>query len=101
MTVLVVVIARKNFEHNEKYSITHQFDAGAAWENLALEASSRGLAVYGMQGFDYEQARTDLEVPDNLMLWQSLQLVRKDQRRTFRCNFRKENIQPIESHLKL
>ena len=35
---LVVVIARKNFEHNEKYSITHQFDAGAAWENLALEA---------------------------------------------------------------
>jgi hypothetical protein len=36
--VLVVVIARKNFEHNEKYSITYQFDAGAAWENLALEA---------------------------------------------------------------
>ena len=69
-------------------------------KNLALEVSSRGLAVYGMQGFDYEQARTDLEVPDNLMLWQSLQLVRKDQR-TFRCNFRKENIQPIENHLKL
>ena len=63
--VLVVVVARKNFEHNEKYSITHQFDAGAAWENLALEASSRGLAVHGMQGFDYERARADLEVPDN------------------------------------
>ena len=61
--VLVVVIARKNFEHNEKYSITHQFDAGAAWENL--EASSRGLAVHGMQGFDYERARKDLEIPDN------------------------------------
>jgi hypothetical protein len=29
--VLVVAGARKNFEHNEKYSITHQFDAGAAW----------------------------------------------------------------------
>ena len=63
--VLIVVIARKNFEHNEKYSITHQFDAGAAWENLALEASSRGLAVHGMQGFDYERARTDLEISDN------------------------------------
>ena len=63
--VLVVVIARKNFEHNEKYSITHQFDAGAAWENLALEASSRGLAVHAMQGFDYERARTDLQIPDN------------------------------------
>jgi nitroreductase len=33
--VIVVVIARKNFEQNEKYSITHQLDAGAAWENLA------------------------------------------------------------------
>ena len=66
--VLVVVIARKNFEHNEKYSITHQFDAGAAWENLALEASSRGLVVHGMQGFDYERARADLEIHDNFVL---------------------------------
>jgi len=63
--VLIVVIARRNFKHNEKYSITHQFDAGAAWENLALEASSRGLVVHGMQGFDYERARADLEIHDN------------------------------------
>ena len=35
----------------------------AAWENLALEASSRGLVAHGMQGFDYEKA--DLEIPDN------------------------------------
>jgi nitroreductase len=48
--LLVVVVSRKNFEHNEKYSITHQYDAGAAWENLALEASSRGLVAHGMQG---------------------------------------------------
>jgi nitroreductase len=63
--VLVVVIARKIFEQNEKYSITHQFDAGAAWETLALEASSRGLAIHAMQGLDYERARTDLQIPDN------------------------------------
>jgi nitroreductase len=63
--LLVVVVSRKNFEHNEKHSITHQYDAGAAWENLALEASSRGLVVHGMQGFDYEKARIDLEIPDN------------------------------------
>ena len=35
---LVVLISRKNFEFNEEPSITHQLDAGAAWENLALEA---------------------------------------------------------------
>ena len=63
--LLVVVVSRKNFEFNEKYSITHQYDAGAAWENLALEASSRGLLAHGMQGFDYEKARIDLEIPDN------------------------------------
>jgi nitroreductase len=62
--LLVVVVSRKNFEY-KKYSITHQYDAGAAWENLALEASSRGLVAHGMQGFDYEKARTDLEIPDN------------------------------------
>jgi nitroreductase len=63
--LLVVVVSRKNFEYNEKYSITHQYDAGAAWENLALEASSRGLVAHGMQGFDYEKARMNLEIPDN------------------------------------
>jgi nitroreductase len=62
---LVVVISRKNFEYNEKPSITHQFDAGAAWENLALEASDRGIATHGMQGFDYQRARTDLEIPES------------------------------------
>lgn len=64
-SVLIVVIARKNFEHNEKPARTNQFDTGAAWENLALEATFRGLATHGMQGFDYEKARKDLEVPDN------------------------------------
>ncbi len=63
--LLVVVVANKNFEYNGKYSITHQYDVGAAWENLALEASTRGLVAHGMQGFDYEKARIDLEIPDN------------------------------------
>src|SRR6185437_1527639 len=75
--VLVVIIARKNFEHNEKYSITHQFDAGAAWENLSLEAYSRGLAVHAMQGFDYQQARTDLEIPDNFDVMAMIAIGRK------------------------
>jgi hypothetical protein len=43
----IAVVSRKNFEYNERYSITHQYDTGAAWENLALEASSRGLVAHG------------------------------------------------------
>lgn len=61
--VLVVIISRKNFEYNEKPSITHQFDAGAAWENLALEASIKGIVSHGIQGFDYQKAREDLNIP--------------------------------------
>jgi nitroreductase len=62
--VLVVIVSRKNFEHNEQPSVTHQFDAGAAWENLALQAETQGLVTHGMQGFDYEKARNDLSIPE-------------------------------------
>ena len=61
--LLTVVISRKNFEFNEKPARTHQFDAGSAWENLALEASSRGIVAHGMQGFDYEKAKAELGIP--------------------------------------
>lgn len=63
--VLVVVISRKNFEQNEKPSKTYQYEAGAAWENLTLEAATRGLVAHGMAGFNYEKARKELDIPDN------------------------------------
>jgi len=63
--LLVVVVSRKNFEYNEKPARTHQFDAGSAWENLAIEASSRGIVAHGMQGFDYENSRVILGIPDD------------------------------------
>ena len=34
-----------------------------AWENLALEASSRGLVAHAIAGFDYDKARKDLNIP--------------------------------------
>jgi nitroreductase len=61
---LVVVLSKKNFEYNGKPSATHRFDTGAAWQNLALEASARGLVAHGMEGFDYEQARKILAIPE-------------------------------------
>ena len=64
-SALVVIVSRKNFENNGKPSITHQFDTGAAWENLALQAVSQGLVTHAMAGFDYEKARKDLAVPDD------------------------------------
>ena len=62
--VLIVVLSHKNFDHNNKPSTTHKFDTGAAWENLALEGTARGLVVHGMEGFDYDKARKNLNIPE-------------------------------------
>ena len=32
---------------------------------MLLESSYRGLVAHGMQGFDYEKARTNLEIPQD------------------------------------
>jgi nitroreductase len=66
--LLGVIAARTRFEHNDKPSHTHAFDAGAAWENLALEACSRGLIVHGMEGFDYEKAKVGLHIPNEYVV---------------------------------
>jgi len=63
--VLVVIISRTTFEYDNEPSRTHALDAGAAWGYLALQGAMRGLAVHGMEGFDYDRARRDLQVPDD------------------------------------
>src|SRR3989338_2880115 len=62
---LVLVISKKTFDHNGNLSATHSFDAGASWENIALQGSMEGLALHGMAGFDYEKAKKIAEVPDD------------------------------------
>lgn len=63
--VLVVVLSKKTFTHNGKPNPVHTFDAGSAWQNLALQGAAMGLVVHGMAGFDREKARMDLKVPDD------------------------------------
>ncbi len=60
---LILVISRTLFEYDGSNARTHSFDAGAATENMALQAFSMGLAMRGMEGFDYERARKELKVP--------------------------------------
>jgi nitroreductase len=62
--VLLVIISRNNFDYNNKPERTHSFDVGAAWQNLALQASAMGLIAHGMEGFDYTKARQELSIPD-------------------------------------
>lgn len=61
---LIVIVSKKTFDYNNKPALTHSFDTGAAWQNLALQGSMKGLVVHGMQGFDYEKAKKELDIPD-------------------------------------
>jgi nitroreductase len=65
---LVVFISRKNFDHDDEPSVTHSYDCGAAWENFALQGFHQGLVVHGMQGFDYDRARKELDIPDEFQI---------------------------------
>jgi len=63
--LLSVIVAHKVFQHNGKPNPVHVFDAGLAFENLALQGTTMGLVVHGMAGFDFEKARAALSVPDD------------------------------------
>ena len=61
---LLLFVSKETFDFNGKPYPTHSFDTGAAWENLALQATMMGLVTHGMQGFDYERARAELNIPE-------------------------------------
>ena len=61
---LLLFVSKETFDFNGQPYPTHSFDTGAAWENLALQATLKGLVAHGMQGFDYERARSELKIPE-------------------------------------
>lgn len=64
-SALILVLSARNYEHNNEFSKTHSFDTGAAVQNLSLQGSSMGLVVHVMEGFDYEKARTEFNIPED------------------------------------
>lgn len=55
--VLVLVISKKTFDYDGRPSITHQFDTGAAAQNMSLQAAFLNIICHGMEGFNYQKAR--------------------------------------------
>jgi len=63
--VLAIVFARKNLEFNEQPNNWAEFDSGAAWMALSLQANKLGLYTHGMAGFKEDLAYDLLNVsPD-------------------------------------
>jgi nitroreductase len=62
--ILTVVVSYSKTA-NGNLNPSHSFDAGAAWGYLALEAANQGLITHAMGGFDRQQARETLGVPED------------------------------------
>jgi nitroreductase len=54
-SLLGFIIARKNFTHNEKANRWANFDCGAAWMGLTLQARKFGLYTHGMAGIKQDE----------------------------------------------
>lgn len=55
--VLILIASKKRFDLDESKNNYHQFDAGAAWGLLSLEAKRRGLETHAMAGYNKTKAR--------------------------------------------
>jgi len=61
--VVVLSVARLNFEESGKQNRHALHDIGMATENFLLQATALELAAHPMAGFDVEKARADLKIP--------------------------------------
>jgi nitroreductase len=61
--VLIVSVARMDFEDDRRPNRHAFHDVGLATENLLLQVSALGLVAHPMAGFDIEKARADLKIP--------------------------------------
>lgn len=52
----------------KKPSGTHSFDAGAAWAQLALQATMLSYQAHAMAGIQYKKIKQQLKVPDHFQV---------------------------------
>ena len=63
--VLAISVARQKFKHNGTPNPVALHDVGAANAQLTMGATSRGLVVHQMAGFDHDKAREVFGIPED------------------------------------
>lgn len=63
--ILLAVLSYDKFKKNQNPNRWSQYDTGAATENLVLQATSMGLVVHQMGGFDAEKVLVDFNIPED------------------------------------
>ncbi|MCB9072781.1 MAG: nitroreductase family protein [Bdellovibrionaceae bacterium] len=64
-SLLCYVVGRRFFKLNNSDNTTFEFDCGAAWMSLALQARAIQLYAHGMVGFDRAKAGKILQVDES------------------------------------
>lgn len=77
--LLVFVVSQTTSFDGEKHVplYSHSFDAGAAWAQLALQATALGYHAHGMTGIEFDKARAELGLPDGYRLEAAVAVGRK------------------------
>lgn len=63
--LLILSLARKNFIRNDQPNGSAKYDLGGANAFLSLQATSLGLNVHQMGGYDRQKAKDVLNIPDS------------------------------------
>ncbi|OFX18596.1 MAG: hypothetical protein A2041_03365 [Bacteroidetes bacterium GWA2_31_9b] len=62
--VLILVVAKTKFSHNNSTNQSALYDTGLAVGNLLTQATDQGLFVHQMGGFNKELVKKDFEIPE-------------------------------------
>ena len=62
----------------KKPNHSHSFDAGAAWVQLALQATAMGYHAHGMTGLHFDKAREELGIPEDYRLEAAIAIGTRD-----------------------
>ncbi|QKS02056.1 nitroreductase [Sphingomonas sp. CL5.1] len=62
-SLLIVFVSECAMNDSGNPSHTHSFDAGAAWAQIALQATLLGYHAHAMTGIDFDLARSLLNIP--------------------------------------
>ena len=68
--LLVFVVSQTtSFNGQEEAPLySHSFDAGAAWAQMALQATALGYHAHGMTGIEFDKAGAELGIPDDFRI---------------------------------
>lgn len=66
--VLIITLAKKNFERNNHDNFHFLYDTGQSVANLSIQAMHEGLYVHQMGGFHFENLKDSFQIPEEFYI---------------------------------